>query len=182
MSRMLVFIEDGFEEIEAITVVDILRRADMEVAVVSSKETPTGAHGVTILRDADVNTVNYSGYDAIFLPGGIPGADNLFALPKVGEVLDDFHARGKLVVAICAAPYVLGLRGMLKGRKATCYPHETFIDRLQGAIYVEEPVVLDGNIMTSQGPGTAGKLGYAIVDYLHGDGASRSLRKEMLAG
>lgn len=181
MSKILVFVENGFEEIEAVAVIDILRRAGVEVTIVSSSEAPTGAHGITILRDEDVNIVDYDKFDGAFLPGGLPGADNLFALLRLGEVLDSFQRNGKLVTAICAAPYILGLRGMLNGKAATCYPHKMFMDRLEGATYVDKDVVVDGNIITSQGPSTANALGYAMVDYLQGKNASSTLRTEMLA-
>lgn len=180
MSKVLIFMENGFEEIEAVAIIDILRRAGVVATIVSSSEAPVGAHGIVIQRDEDVDTIAYDEYDGVFLPGGLPGADNLFSLLKLGEVLDSFHRKGKLVAAICAAPYILGLRGMLNGKAATCYPHKMFMDRLEGATYVDKDVVVDGNIITSQGPSTSGALGYAMVEYLQGAEASEAIRSEML--
>lgn len=165
MSKIGIFIADGCEEIEALTVVDIVRRAGLEIEMISitGKRQATSSHKVTFLTETTKEEADYAGYDAIVLPGGMPGTTNLGADATVNRVIKEFADAGKLVAAICAAPSVLGLAGILEGKKATCHPG--FEEKLLGAEFVEQPVVVDGNVITSRGMGTAIEFGLAIVTY-----------------
>lgn len=180
MSKILVPLAPGFEEIEALTVVDILRRADLEVVVAGLQPGPvTGAHAITVVPDAALDDVNAGVFDAIVLPGGQPGANNLKADQRVLAILKECAASGKLIGAICAAPIVLAAAGLLDGKKATCYP--TYTGRLDGGTYEEAPVVHDGNIITSRGPGTAIPFGLALAARLNGPRNADEIAKAMLA-
>ena len=166
MGTVYVFFADGFEEIEALTIVDVLRRADLKVKVVSvtPDEIVVGAHDVSIL--CDINFVNCDFYDAdmLVLPGGMPGAATLSEHPGLGRFLPTSAAHNKRIAAICAAPMALGKLGILKGYRATCYPG--FEGYLEGAEYVNEPVVMDKNIITGRGPGAAMDFAFKIVEEL----------------
>ena len=163
MKKVGIFMADGCEEIEGLTVVDIVRRAKMDITMISitDKKEVTSSHNVTFLTDTLASEADYDGFDAIVLPGGMPGTLNLGASEIVNEVIKKFAAEGKIVAAICAAPSVLGAAGLLKGRHATCHPG--FEEKLEGAITSEDAVVVDGNIITSRGMGTAIDFGLAIV-------------------
>lgn len=176
MSRIGIFMADGCEEIEGLAVVDIVRRAKMDITMISinGKKEVTGAHNVVFLADALASEVNFEEFDAIVLPGGGPGTRNLAADATVNQVIKKFAAEGKLVCAICAAPSVLGAAGILQGKKATCYPG--FEDKLTGALVSEEAVVTDGNIITGRGMGTAIPFGLEIVRYLQGEEAAETIR------
>ena len=179
MSKVLMPLAQGFEEIEALAVVDILRRAEIEVVIAGLLPGPVaGAHKINIIPDATIDAVNTDSFDMIILPGGQPGTDNLNADKRIHALLIEFAAKEKLIGAICAAPIVLAAAGLLNGRKATCYP--TYSDRLNGGIYDEiSPVVIDGTIITSRGAGTAIPFGLAIAARLAGrhiaDGISRAI-------
>lgn len=166
MKKVGIFMADGCEEIEGLTVVDIVRRAKLEMTTISitDKKGVTSSHNVTFLTDALASEVDFDGFDAIVLPGGMPGTLNLGASDMVNKVIKKFAGEGKIVAAICAAPSVLGAAGLLEGRHATCHPG--FEEKLTGAITSEDAVVVDGNIITSRGMGTAIDFGLAIVDCL----------------
>jgi 4-methyl-5(b-hydroxyethyl)-thiazole monophosphate biosynthesis len=168
MGTVYVFFADGFEEIEALTAVDTLRRAGLNVQIVSvtPDEIVVGAHDVSIL--CDINFENCDFYDAelLLLPGGMPGAATLSEHEGLRKLLLDFSAKSKPIAAICAAPMVLGKLGMLKGKKATCYPG--FEQYLEGATCVNEQVVRDGNLITGRGPGAATEFALAVVELLVG--------------
>lgn len=166
MSKIGIFMADGCEEIEGLTVVDIVRRAGMEITTISisEKKEVTSSHKVTFLADALASEVNFDELDGIVLPGGMPGTLNLGANETVNAVVKKFAAEGKLVSAICAAPSVLGAAGLLEGKKATCHPG--FEEKLTGAIVSSEAVVADGNVITSRGMGTAIEFGLEIIKYL----------------
>lgn len=166
MKKLGVFMADGCEEIEALTVVDIARRAGVEVAMisVSGKKEVKGAHDIVFQSDIPADFVDYDMFDGIVLPGGMPGTLNLGQNHYVQETIATYAAGGKLVAAICAAPSVLGMAGLLKGKKACCYPG--FEEQLFGAEVCQEPVVRDGNIITSRGMGTAIPFALEIVSYL----------------
>ncbi len=168
MKKLGVFMADGCEEIEALTVVDIARRAGIEVAMISisGKKEVAGAHGITFQTDIPAEFMDYDCLDGIVLPGGMPGTLNLGANDYVQKTIADFAANGKLVAAICAAPSVLGEAGLLKGKKATSYPG--FEDKLLGAETVLDEVAVDGNVITSRGMGTAIAFSLEIVGYLLG--------------
>ena len=165
MNKIGIFMADGCEEIEGLTVVDIVRRAGIHITTISisDKKEVAGAHGITFLADAKKDEVDFSTLDGIVLPGGMPGTTNLGADETVDKVIREFAAGGKLVAAICAAPSVLGQAGLLNGKHATSYPG--FEPKLTGAVTFEDPVVQDGNVITSRGMGTAIAFALEIVSY-----------------
>lgn len=178
MKKVFIFLADGFEEIEAIGTVDVLRRGGLDVTTVSiyGRWEITGAHQVTVLADKLFSDVDFSDGDLLVLPGGMPGASNLNAHEGLKELLKDYNAQGKKLAAICAAPIVLGGLGLLEGKQATCYPG--FETQLTGAEYVKEPVVIDGNITTGRGPGFAVDFGLSLVAQLQG----QTMANEVAAG
>ena len=166
MKKIGIFLAEGFEEIEGLAVVDILRRAGLEavtISVTGQKEIHS-SHQVGVLADRLFDEVGFAELDGVVLPGGMPGTTNLGAHAGVNEVIRSFAAEGKLVAAICAAPSVLGQAGILQGKKAACYPG--FEDKLTGAegVYVE--VAEAGNLITSRGMGTAIPFALSLVSYL----------------
>ena len=170
-----VFLADGFEEIEALAPVDILRRADVEVKTVSINDSfeVTGAHGITVCADILFGDVEKDA-DMLVLPGGMPGTVNLGNF----EPLCDMLKKAKCpIAAICAAPSVFGELGLLKGKKATCYPG--FEDKLEGAEISDLPVVVSGNVITSRGAGTAHLFGFALLEILKDKETADSLKKAM---
>ena len=179
MAKVLMPLAQGFEEIEALTVVDILRRAEIEVVLAGLQPgSVTGSHNISIIPDTTIDAVNAGGFDMIVLPGGQPGSDNLNADPRIHALLNEFAAAEKLIGAICAAPIVLAAAGLLTGKKTACYP--SYRDQLNGGIYEDMPVVSEGNIITSQGPGSAVHFGLAIAARLAGQHASDGVSKAML--
>lgn len=164
--KICVFFADGFEEIEGLTVVDLLRRAGVEVttASISNSLTIHGAHGIDVQADKMFDDVNYEEQDMVVLPGGMPGTLNLGAHQGVKTVLEQFYKEKKYIAAICAAPSVLGGYGMLEGRKATSYPG--FQEALKGAEYVEDAVAVDDFMITSRGLGTAIDFSLALIEKL----------------
>ena len=150
-----IFLADGFEEIEGLTVVDILRRAQISISMISinGKKSVEGAHGIVVAADQDIAECELDELDMLVLPGGMPGTLNLAGCRKLTEALQKADQEKKGIAAICAAPSILGELGLLKGRKAVCYPG--FEKKLEGAEVLEEPVVTDGHITTSRGMGTA---------------------------
>lgn len=176
-----VFFADGFEEIEALSVVDILRRADIETDMISvyDKKEITGAHGVKITVDATIKDTDFEKLNAIVLPGGAPGFSNLEKCEALMEKVSVFSRnKDKLVAAICGAPSLLGHRGILKGKNATIYPGME--EHLEGAKASTESVVKDGNIITSRGAGTAIDFGLAIVSYYKGEAFSGELAERIV--
>ena len=155
MSRVGIFLADGFEEIEGLTVVDILRRAGIDISMISinGKKKVTGAHGIALDTDEDIVQCDPDKLDMLVLPGGMPGTTTLAACEKLTEALKKADQEKRGIAAICAAPSVLGDLGFLKGKKAVCYPG--FESRLTGAEVLAVPVVTDGHITTSRGMGTA---------------------------
>lgn len=168
MSSVNVFFATGYEEVEALTVVDLLRRAGVETTMVSvtGEKTVTSSHGVTIQMDKLFEEIDDSA-DMIVLPGGIPGTPNLKAHKGLAEMIERYAAdSSKYIAAICAAPTVYGEMGLLKDRMATCYPGME--DKLIGATPLEDKVVIDDRIITSRGLGTAIHFGLALVGILAG--------------
>ena len=180
MPTAAIVFSNGCEEIEGLTVVDIARRAGIDVTMISVSGTKevTSSHQVTFLTDATKNEVDYSEMDGIVLPGGMPGTLNLGADETVIQVIRQFARERKLVAAICAAPSVLGQEHILDGKKATCHPG--FEDKLLGAEWVEQPVVVDDNIITSRGMGTAIPFGLAIVRYLLDEAAVEKVKQGLV--
>lgn len=163
MKKVCVLLAEGFEEVEALTISDIMRRAKVSCDLISIKDKKvTSSHGVTVeadkLLDDDIE------YDLIVLPGGMPGATNLRDDERVIKILKKQNKEGKLIGAICAAPIVLGKAGLTDGRKITSYPG--YEDELPNCDYSEEAVVVDGNIITSRGPATAMAFSYKLLEML----------------
>ena len=169
---------DGFEEIEALAVVDILRRANIDIKTVSINDNlkVIGAHQISVYADCLVTEMG--DYDAIFLPGGYPGYENLGNSKEVIRIINEANDNNKLLIAICAAPSLLGREGLLKEKSACCFP--SFEKELIGADVSFDDVVIDGNIITSRGAGTAHKLGFKIVELFKGKDFADDLTKKML--
>ncbi len=165
--KTFLFLANGFEEIEAITPIDLLRRAGFEVCTVSisDSEMVTGAHGISIKADTTFDQANFSDADMLILPGGMPGTTNLDNHEGLRQLLVDFNRAGKRISSICAAPLILGKLGILEGKKATCYPgFEEFL----GESHSTERVVISDNIITAQGPGVSFDFALSIIEQLLG--------------
>ena len=166
--KVFALIADGTEEVECLTVVDILRRAGMDVTLVSvmaGREVVT-SHGIRITADRQIDEVNADEPELLFLPGGGLGTQNLKDSPAVTDLVRRHAAAGKLTAAICAAPSVLGVLGLLKGKRATCYPG--FEEQLEGAVCVHDGVVADGSMITARGMGKSVDLGLKLVEIIQG--------------
>jgi 4-methyl-5(b-hydroxyethyl)-thiazole monophosphate biosynthesis len=179
MRSACVLLAPGFEEIEAITVIDVLRRADVETAIVAvDGREVTGSHGITVVSDIGVDVAFDRRWDLVVLPGGMPGATNLRDHPRVQALVRAQRERGGLLAAICAGPIALAKAGALEGRRATSYPG---FGPMLGAIdYREEAVVDDGEVITSRGPGTALAFALHLVERLVGAPARAALADRML--
>lgn len=180
MSKVLIFLAEGHEEIEALTVVDLLRRADIEIEMVSitgNKKVP-GSHGITTVCDKFIENVNFERADMLVLPGGMPGTLNLELCEPLMDQIHGFNAVGKGLAAICAAPTVLGKAGLLKGKKATCYPGMEK-DLIDAELSTDE-VCHDGHIITSRGLGTAIPFALEIVKTFKGEDAANQLAKAIV--
>lgn len=180
MSKLGIFMADGCEEIEGLTVVDLVRRAGIEIEMisVSGNDVVTGSHKIAFQTDVSKADADFASYDGIVLPGGMPGTTHLMEDDTVNRVIKEFATSGKLVAAICAAPSVLGNAGLLEGKKATCYPGVE--SKLTGADFVTDPVAKDGNIITSRGLGTAIDFAAEIVAYLLDKDAAKSLKENIV--
>jgi len=180
MSRVLVLLAAGFEEIEAVTIVDLLRRAGIETcsAALGPREV-TGSHGITVTADVGLDSVDPDGFEMVVLPGGLRGADHLKADDRVIALLRRFAAAGRYTAAICAAPGVLAHAGLLEGRAATSYPGFLRADSAPGLQLREDPVVIDGKVVTSRGPGTAIEFGLALIGLLEGSESARRVKERL---
>ena len=180
MNKVCVFFADGYEEIEALTVVDLLRRAGIETEMVSvtGEKTVTGSHHIAVIMDRLFEEVDFSRVDMIVLPGGMPGTKNLEEYIPLMEQIDAFYEKGKYVAAICAAPSIFGHRGMLKGRKACSYPDREA--ELDGAEVTHSSVEISGNVITARGMGCAIDFALAIVGTFLGQEASQALAKKIV--
>lgn len=181
MRPSYVMFADGFEEIEALTVVDVLRRAGMQVVIMSIYETPEaiGAHGVTVVADEVFNPEMLEDAEWIICPGGMPGASNLAANETLCELLQEQDAKGEKIAAICASPSViLGPLGLLDGREAVCYPGME--DGMTGAVVLNQPVAVDGNIVTGNGPAAAAKFALTIASISMGGDVAHDVAAGML--
>ncbi len=171
MARVLVPLAEGFEELEAVTIIDLLRRADIEVDVAGLAPGPvTGSRRTVIQPDLTLDEALARDYDMVVLPGGLPGATHLDQDPRIHALLKRLHEGGKYTAAICAAPRVLAHAGLLEGRHATAYPGVLEADA-GGARVSGEAVVRDGTVITSRGPGTAMDFALALIEALAGRGA-----------
>lgn len=171
-----VFLANGFEEIEALATVDILRRAGVEVVTVGvGGSNAVGAHGIAVCADIVEDELDIAAIDGVVLPGGMPGTTNLEASAVVQTAVKSAYERGLLVAAICAAPSILGHGGYLNGKKATCYPG--FEPELTNAAVINEGVVRDGSIITASGAGVAVDFALELVRYLVSDEMAESIRR-----
>jgi 4-methyl-5(b-hydroxyethyl)-thiazole monophosphate biosynthesis len=180
MAKAYVFFATGTEEVEALTVVDILRRAKVETEMISTTGDimVTGSHGITVKMDKGLDDVDDSA-DVIVLPGGIPGVPNLLGNKQLNDIIYKYDKTdGKYLAAICAAPTIYGKLGLLKGKKATCYPGME--DGLEGAEVSYDSVVCDGKYITSRGLGTAIPFALTIVSKLVGEDTSKQLAKKIV--
>ncbi|MBN2159470.1 MAG: DJ-1/PfpI family protein [Spirochaetes bacterium] len=176
--RVIVPLAEGFEEIEAVTIIDVLRRAGVEVTSAFLKKNPvTGSHAISVTADKNIEGIKSSDFDCMVLPGGMPGSANLKDDQRVIELAREFSSKEKIVAAICAAPLVLGYAGVLKGRRATCYPG--FEAQMTGATPVADPVVRDGTVITGRGPGCAIPFALELVAALAGKQVAEQLRESM---
>ena len=176
MAKVGIFFADGCEEIEGLAVVDICRRAGLEIETISimGRDIVAGSHRIKFQTDAVFEDVDFDTLDGVILPGGMPGTLHLLDHAAVNKVIKKFAGEGKLVAAICAAPSVLGAAGILEGRRATCHPG--FEEKLTGAATSEDAVVVDGNIITSRGMGTAIPFALEIVRYFADDAAVEHIK------
>jgi len=179
-ARIVVVLAEGFEEIEAVTPIDVLRRAELEVTTLGvGQKTVTGSHGIPYVCDALLSDLS-STPDCVVLPGGLPGADNLGQSDAVRELVLKVQSNGGLCAAICAAPALAFARfGLLDGKTATCYP--TFEKHFpESTTHSEDRVVVDGRLVTSRGPGTALEFALQLVAMLKDQGTADQLRGQML--
>ena len=178
--RACVFLADGFEEIEGLTVVDILRRAGVETRTVSITEQRlvTGSHQIPVTADSCIKETDFSEVELLVLPGGMPGTLHLGEHKGLTELLIKFNEADKKIAAICAAPGVFGANGILKGRKATCYPGCE--EKLKGAVLSEEAVVRDKNVTTSRGVGTAIAFALELISQLEGEVKAHQIKKSIV--
>jgi 4-methyl-5(b-hydroxyethyl)-thiazole monophosphate biosynthesis len=169
MPRVLIPLAEGFEELEAVTVIDLLRRAEIEVITAGLEEGPVRASRNTVLvPDTSLEAILNQEFDMIVLPGGLPGAQRLDADERIHALLKRYHAEERFAAAICAAPRVLASAGLLDGRSATSYPGVVTIDDFPEVDLLNVPVVVDGKVITSRGPGTAMDFALQLVECLVG--------------
>ncbi|MGN1147085.1 MAG: DJ-1 family glyoxalase III [Lachnospiraceae bacterium] len=180
MSKIAVFFAQGFEEIEALTVVDLCRRAGIETTMVSitGERKVAGAHGICVSMDMLLSELDFEELDMMVLPGGSPGFKNLEACDALMQELDAFYNAGKYVSAICGAPTIFGHRGYLQGRNACCYPG--LEGHLAGAATSENSVEVSGHVTTSRGVGTAIPFALAIVERFCGKEKAEELAKSVV--
>jgi len=174
------FFATGTEEIEALGTADIIRRAGLDLRIVSStkERIVTGSHGIRVETDALLKDVEFYDADLLIFPGGMPGATNLAACEDLNERIRDHVYLGRPVAAICAAPLILGRLGLLEGKRATCYPG--FEDELRGATCTGALVEQDGLFITGKGPAAVFEFGYTIVERMKDKATADALRKGML--
>ena len=180
MKKVYAFLAAGFEEVEALAPVDVLRRGGVYIQTVSitGQREVEGAHGVTVLADLLLDECSFDNADVLMLPGGMPGAQHLDNCLPLQQALVQHHRKGKLVAAICAAPMVLGHLGLLQGCRATCYPG--FQDHLAGAEYTAELVTVDGNVITGEGPAASLPYAYTLLAALVGDAVADQVAEGMM--
>lgn len=174
------FLANGFEEIEALYTLDLLRRASVEALTVGiSGKTAEGSHGIPVVCDITAEQLPFNDeFDMIILPGGMPGSANLDSSDTVDKYIKLANDNGKLICAICAAPYILGKRGLLTGKKATCFP--SFEKYLDGAEIVDAGVVKDGNIITGRAMGSAHTFALTILEALKGKECAEEMKKTII--
>ena len=180
MSKLGIFMADGCEEIEGLTVVDLVRRAGIEIEMisVSGNDMVTGSHKIAFRTDVKKADADYASYDGIVLPGGMPGTTHLMEDETVNRVIREFAESGKLVAAICAAPSVFGDLGILKGKEAVCYPG--FEERLTGATIGEGTVAVTEHVITSRGMGTAIDFAAALIARLQDEKKAEEIKASII--
>jgi len=185
--KVLTFLAEGFEEVEAITPIDYLRRTGVEVTVaaITTEKQVKGSHGISLVADTTVAALEQAGqlsvvsWDGVFVPGGMPGASNLAACAPVGNFYKAMNDAGRIIAAICASPAVfLAPLGLLEGKEFTCYPGME--KQVSGGKWLTDKVVVDGNLVTSRGPGTAVTFALALVELFTGKDAVKSLCESAL--
>jgi 4-methyl-5(b-hydroxyethyl)-thiazole monophosphate biosynthesis len=179
MVKAALLLAEGFEEVEAVTPADFLNRAGVEVLITGiGTKTVKGSHGITLLADYEISELP-DDLDAVIIPGGLPGSENVANSSLAISLVQKLFKRGKIIAAICAAPaFVLEKAGVLKGKRATCYPgHEV---RFTDALFSEKRVVVDGSIVTSRAPGTASEFAIKLVEILVGKEAAELVHQKSL--
>lgn len=178
--KVFIHLAPGFEEMEAITTIDILRRASIDTTVVSICDCPqvTGAHDIEVRADITFNRADYNQADMLVLPGGLPGSHNLAKHPGLGEKIKAHHEQGKWLAAICAAPLVFGRLGILEGEEAICYP--SFEGELKGATISEDIVAVSGKFITGKGPGVTMDFALEIVKQIKGEDVAKQVAHGLL--
>ncbi len=178
--KVFVFLAEGFEEIEAIAIIDVLRRAQINTDVVSvtGQKKVTGAHGITVEADVLFEDADFTQGAMLVLPGGMPGTLNLEAYAPLQKLISEYYKTGKELAAICAAPLILGKMRLLRNEEATCYPG--FEENLEDAVLSKQKVVRSGKIITGRGPGVAIDFGLKIVETLKGKELAEQLAKGMI--
>ena len=176
-----IFLADGFEMIEALTPCDLLRRAGLDVRLVSVSGAPVvrSSHRVAVTADMTLDAVDPAKVEMMLLPGGMPGAEHLYENTALREMVKRHAEKGLPTAAICAAPFILGRLGLLRGRKATCYPG--FEKDLAGAFVTPGGVVRDGNLLTARGMGVSFPFGLAAVAMLLGEEKARTIAASVMA-
>ncbi|MBO4749661.1 MAG: DJ-1/PfpI family protein [Lachnospiraceae bacterium] len=179
-NKIAIFFAEGFEEIEALTVVDICRRFGLTIDMISAYNEPAvlGSHEILVKMDKTLAETDFSDYDMLVLPGGGKGTQGLEACEPLMAKVDEFYGAGKWIAAICAAPSIFGHRGILKGRKACSYP--TFESHLDGATVTAGPVEVDGNVITSRGMGTSLDFALAIGSVFMGEEAAKAMAAKVV--
>lgn len=180
MKKANIYLAEGFEEIEAITVIDVLRRADVDVNIISISNAVEvkGAHNVTVIADSTFDEIDNKSADILILPGGMPGTANLDKHEGLKSLIKEFYKDEKYIAAICAAPSILGKMELLESSMATCYPG--FEKDLKGAIHSDDLVIRHKNIITSKGPGTAMLFALELVDILVGREIGEEIKESMI--
>ncbi|MFC1752888.1 DJ-1 family glyoxalase III [Thermoproteota archaeon] len=179
MTNALIVLADGFEEIEAITCIDILRRARINVTLAGLENLQINAgHGLKVIADVLLSDVKNTGFDVLVLPGGEPGTTNLQKSLLAAEIIKTQNESNRLVAALCAAPRILDAMGILSGKRATSFPGTRA--QMMNCDYVDEDVVVTGNIVTSRGPGTAAQFAFKLVEILVSSEASEQIKRSML--
>ena len=180
MGNIYLFVANGTEEVEALSIVDVVRRASIPLKIVSitDSEVITSSHGVRIVADSLFADEKFDDAEMLVLPGGMPGSKNLYEHEGLRKLIKTHAEAGKPLAAICAAPFIYGRMGLLKGRRATCYPG--FEQDLKGAEVTGRAVEVDENILTGKGAAAGLPLGYAIVEFFKGKAAADALREGMV--
>lgn len=180
MKDLLILLADGFEDIEALTVADYLRRAELDVDLVSISDNNVvkSAHGVKVLADKTFIEINFEDYKGLYIPGGLPGATNLAKDEKIVEAAEMYLQEDKYVAAICAGPIVLDKAELLKNKKFTCFPG--FEQNLSVQDRLDEPVVFDENMITAMGPSFAQVLAFELIKLFKGEGVAEEVKKSTL--